>query len=329
MRRAPLLVVVAALCLAAAPAAHAYGWPLKPFNKAHPIRGNFGDPRSVFSDPFLPSGVLGGCACSFHNGVDISGVPGQALYPVVTGVAHVPNLSAVTVRASRGRVFKYMHITPTVYDGQRVTAYKTVIGHIDAVAAHVHLSEIDDSIVINPLGTRHLKPYADHTKPHVSSLLLRAPNGKAFQTRGIAGSVELVAQAYDTPALPVPGSWYGYPVAPAVISWALLAGNRYVVQPTTAVDFRYTMPLPREFWNVYARGTYQNKPRFGNQQYRDWPGHFQFKLTRGLFDTRKLADGIYTLRVMVEDTSGNKTTKVEAITICNADPTSCVAPPTP
>ena len=47
-----------------------------------------------------------------------------------------------------------MHITPSVYDGQRVTAYKTVLGHIDAVASHVHFSEIDNTIVINPLGTQ-------------------------------------------------------------------------------------------------------------------------------------------------------------------------------
>ena len=329
MRRLIALLIAATACLAVAQAALSYGWPLKPFHKAHPIRGNFGDPRTIFSDPFQPSGVLGGCACSFHNGLDISGDPGQAVYPVVSGVARVRDLSAVTVHASGGRAFKYMHITPTVYDGQRVTAYKTVIGHIDAVASHVHLSEIDNSIVINPLGTHHLTPYADHTKPKVASLLLLEPNGKAFQTRGIAGSVELIAQAYDMPALPVPGIWFGYPVAPAVVSWALLSGNHYVVQPTTVVDFRYTLPLPRQFWNVYARGTYQNKPRFGNQQFRTWPGRFEYKLTRGLFDTHKLADGTYTLRVTVEDTAGNKTTNAEAITVCNADPTSCTAPPAP
>jgi hypothetical protein len=163
----------------------------------------------------------------------------------------------------------------------------------------------------------------------VASLLLRTPSGKAFATHGVAGSVELVAQAFDMPALPVPGAWYGYPVAPAYISWALLSGNRYVVPQTTVVDFRYTLPLPREFWKIYARGTYQNKPRFGNQQYRDWPGRFEFRLTRGLFDTRKLADGTYTLRVYVEDTAGNKTTSNEAITVCNADPASCTGPPSP
>ena len=110
------------------------------------------------------------------------------------------------------------------------------------------------------------------------------------------------------------------------MSWALLSGNRYVVQPTVVVDFRYTLPLPREFWKIYARGTYQNKPRFGNQQYRAGPAVSQYRLTRGLFDTRKLADGTYTLRVTVEDTAGNKTTNAEAITVCNADPSSCTQP---
>ena len=323
-----LAVAAAALC-SAAPAALAYGWPLKPFHKAHPIRGNFGDPRTIFSDGFSADGLNGACACSFHNGLDISGVPGQAVYPVVSGVASVPDMAAVTVRASGGRVFKYMHITPTVYDGQRVKAYKTVLGHIDAVASHVHFSEIDNTIVINPLGTKHLTPYNDHTKPRVASLLLRTPSGKTFASHGVAGSVELVAQAYDMPALPVPGSWYGYPVAPAVVSWALLSGSHYVVQPTVVVDFRYTLPLPRQFWKIYARGTYQNKPRFGNQQFREWPGRFEFRLTRGLFDTRKLADGTYTLRVSVQDTAGNRTTSNESITVCNADPASCAQPPRP
>ena len=326
MRRLLPLVLAYAACVAA-PSALAYGWPLKPFHKAHPIRGNFGDPRTVFTDPFDPTGVLGGCACSFHNGLDISGVPGQAVYPVVSGTAHVTELSAVTVRASNGRAFMYVHITPVVYDGQPVTAYKTVLGHIDAVASHVHFAEIDNTIVINPLGTHHLQPYSDRTKPKVATLLLLAPDGQEFKSRGIAGSVDLVAQAYDTPALPVPGTWYGYPVAPAVVRWALLSGSHYVIPAATAVDFRYTAPLPRYFWQVYARGTYQNKPRFGNHQYREWPGRFEFRLTQKPLNTRKLADGNYTLRVTVEDTAGNETTHSEVITVCNADPTSCTTPP--
>jgi hypothetical protein len=160
-------------------------------------------------------------------------------------------------------------------------------------------------------------------------VLLREPGGPVFKTRGVAGSVELVAQAFDMPALPVPGSWFGYPVAPAVVSWALLSGSHYVVPSTVVVDFRYTLPLNRDFWKIYARGTYQNKPRFGNQQYRTWQGRFEYRLTRGPFDTTQLADGTYALRVTVEDTAGNRVTHSEPITVCNADPASCTEPPVP
>src|SRR5262249_33751641 len=41
----------------------AYGWPVRPFDRPHPVRGNMGDPRTVYS-------VKGG-SFSFHNGVDV------------------------------------------------------------------------------------------------------------------------------------------------------------------------------------------------------------------------------------------------------------------
>lgn len=330
MHRRLALTLALAAGLLAAPSAFAYGWPLKPFHQAHPIRGNFGDPRTVFASPFEPDGLYGEGAFSFHNGLDISAAPGTAVYPVVSGIAHVPDMAAVTVRSGGGRVFKYMHITPTVYEGQRVKAHKTVLGHVDAVAGHVHLSEIDNSIVVNPIGTRHLKPYRDWTKPRVASVIIRSPGSRGAKARGVTGAVEIAAEAYDTPAMPVPGPWYGYPVAPSVVSWALVSSTgRYVVEPRTVVDFRYTLPLNRQFWRVYARGTYQNKPRFAQQQFRTLRGKFTFRLTQTPLDTRRLADGNYLLRVTAEDTAGNRSTRTETITVCNADPASCTTPPTP
>jgi len=319
-----LAVAVFLAALAAAPSALAYGWPLKPFNQAHPIRGNFGDPRTVFQSAFQPDGLFGEGAFSFHNGLDISAAPGQAVYPVVSGVAHVADMASVIVRSSQGRVFKYMHITPVVYDGQWVNAYKTVLGHVDGVAGHVHFSEIDRSIVVNPLGLRHLQPYRDTTKPKVASVLLLGPNGRELKSRGATGTVELAAQIFDSPALPVPGSWFGYPVAPAYVYWSLASSTgKFIVFPKTIADFRYTVPPNGAFWRVYARGTYQNKPRFGNQQFRTLPGRFEFRLTQKPLDTRKLPDGAYSVRVVAEDTAGNRAIHTETITVCNADPPSC------
>jgi hypothetical protein len=52
-----LLGLVAAL--AAASGASAYPWPVKPFDKQHPIRGFFGDPRTVFQNGVLAGGFDG------------------------------------------------------------------------------------------------------------------------------------------------------------------------------------------------------------------------------------------------------------------------------
>src|SRR5439155_17362838 len=50
-----------------------YGYPIKPFDAEHPIRGYFGDPRTQFLGPPTLGTVLRGSGkFSFHQGVDIS-----------------------------------------------------------------------------------------------------------------------------------------------------------------------------------------------------------------------------------------------------------------
>src|SRR5690349_19886335 len=89
IRRAALVAALfAAGSLAGAvlpPAAHAYQWPVKPFHVQHPIRGSFGDPRTVFAGPPSADGLRGPCVCSFHEGVDISAPDGTPVYPVESG----------------------------------------------------------------------------------------------------------------------------------------------------------------------------------------------------------------------------------------------------
>jgi murein DD-endopeptidase MepM/ murein hydrolase activator NlpD len=83
-----MVFVAAGVVALSAPAfAHAYGWPVKPFNQQHPIRGAFDDPR------------LGG---SFHFGVDISVRDGTAVYAVAPGTVFTYS-DAVAVRQPSGR----------------------------------------------------------------------------------------------------------------------------------------------------------------------------------------------------------------------------------
>ena len=71
---------------ASATSSESYGWPVKPFDRRHPVRGSFGDPRTVFTAPPTTAGVLHGAGqFSFHEGVDISAPNGTAVYPVRDG----------------------------------------------------------------------------------------------------------------------------------------------------------------------------------------------------------------------------------------------------
>src|SRR6059058_1723826 len=63
-----------------------YSWPVKPFDQPHPVRGNFGDPRTIFAGPPTQQTLLGGAGVfQFHDGVDISAADGSAVYPVESG----------------------------------------------------------------------------------------------------------------------------------------------------------------------------------------------------------------------------------------------------
>ena len=119
-----------------------YQWPVKPFAAQHPIRGNFGDPRTISRKTFGVTGPGVPGQYSFHNGVDIAAAPGTPVYAVVSGTAYWRDGDAVFVR-SGDRYFQYRHITPTVQPGERVEAGVTVLGRVRFPANHVHLTEID------------------------------------------------------------------------------------------------------------------------------------------------------------------------------------------
>jgi hypothetical protein len=295
-----------------------YGWPIRPFAVQHPVRGNFGDPRTISLERLGLDDRGDPGDYSFHNGVDISATPGTPVFPVVSGVAEVRSRDEVLVHVpGGGRNFQYWHITARVHTGQHVVAYRTVLGTVQVPARHVHLSEIDGDRVTNPAG--HLRPYDDHTPPVVNSVAILGPQRQALRPEAVSGTVNLVADAADTPPLPVPGAWDGFPITPATVQWTLTGeSDRAVVPVRTVADFRRFEPEPRDFWNVYAAGTYQNFPVFDHHYFWRRPGVYLFKLTREPLDTRRLRNGLYRLRVFVSDLCGNRGTLTERIRIANS-----------
>ena len=332
LRRACL---VALLALAVPAAATAYPWPVRPFNKQHPIRGFFGDPRTVFENGVLAGGFDGPGFFSFHQGVDIAAPDGTPVYPVVSGIAHYLGASVLNVDTGmyqgNERIFQYFHVTPIVGEGQQVIARKTVLGYVQPPFAHVHLTEINGTKSVNPLQRGHLTPYVDHTRPTIRDTLFRNQSGLLQTPLGLCGRVEIDVDAFDRPPMPVPGAFHDLPVAPAFVRWDIthLNGTSAVPWRTTA-DFRSTLPPNSRFYDVYAKGTYENAPRFGTQQYRSMPGRYLFLLA-GNFDTTTLPNGVYSLGVSVADVRGNHAFFQERFSVLNAHggvcPGSLAAPP--
>ncbi len=290
-----------------------YPWPIEPFHEQHPIRGYFGDPRTVFRSSTDPQ--LG--AFSFHNGIDIVAPVDTPVYPVVSGVVTEVRVDEVVVMSDDGhRIFQYWHISPVVDVNDTVDAERTLLGRVTAPYDHVHLTEIDDSVVQNPLQPGHLTPYEDTTTPVVDGLYLHDPSGVELRPDALTGTVGLIVRALDTPAMPVPAPWDGLPVSPARVGFELTTPDgRQVLPEQTPIDFVHTEPSNRTFWDVYAAGTFQNFPAVGKHLLRGTAGEYLYDLTPDLLDTAALRPGRYVVTVTAEDTCGNTGTLSEPIRI--------------
>jgi len=303
--RLRILFLTCGLALCASATASAYPWPLKPFNQQHPIRANFGDPRTRFLNTMLTDGLQGPGTFLFHNGIDIAAPEGTPVYPVISGKVRYIDDSAISVKTKGRGVFQYFHLLVSVRNGQHVIAGKTVLGTVLRAYGHVHLSEIRGGRVWNPLARGGIAPYRDHTVPQVRAINVR-PAGSLlpFDPATVCGTVSLVAAADDAAPLAVPGVFAGFPLSPALITWSLArVGGFTYVNDVPAADFRTTIPASRYFWSVYARGSYQNAPRFSNRQYF-MPGRFLYNLA-SFVDTRSYPNGLYEIAVRVADMRGN------------------------
>ncbi len=297
-----------------------YAWPVKPFDRPHPIRGAFGDPRTIFAGPPNRDTLLTGDGrFSFHQGVDVSAPDGEPVYAVASGTVTRVTREWVGVQCPAGRAFEYWHVNAKVRVGQRVEAGKSVIGLVQRGSEHVHLTQIEHGRVVNPVGPGRLTPYRDTTTPQVVGISLR--RGTAADDvlpQLVRGPVQIVVEAIDEPAVRVPGIWTGLPVTPARLTWRIEKWpGRVVVSERVARDVRESLPSNSRFWETYARGTSQNMAVFGRHYSYLQSGRYLFELSRH-FDSGKLSDGIYTVFVTAEDIAGNRDVRSLRFTVRNA-----------
>ena len=212
-----------------------YAWPVKPFDRQHPVRGFFGDPRIGMTAKGMRS--------SFHFGIDVSCPNGTRVFATLDGVVRLePTLpNVVSIVGKDGHtIFAYWHVRPAVSNWQRVVAYETVIGHVLAPWEHVHFAERRYGTYVNPLRPGALGPFVDRTTPWVKQLRAEVGGRPVSMARG---AVDLVVEAYDESPIPVPGRWGGKPVTPALIRWRLATTSGRAVRPwQTSIDHRLTTP---------------------------------------------------------------------------------------
>jgi hypothetical protein len=261
--------------------AGSYGWPLRPFDRQHPVRAFFNDPR-----------IGDGGTHAFHFGIDISAPDGTPVYAVEAGTVYIEGGRAVAVLALDGsRTFGYWHIVPAVKSHQFVHLHQ-LLGHIDKGWEHVHFAERTGGKYVNPLRPGALGPYADRMPPTVEGV-------DFVPTRQ---GVEIVADAYDMPQPRVAGEWADEPVTPALVSWRIVGVTRW----RNAVDFRSTLLDARRFWGVYAPSTRQN--------HKGEAGLYCFYLARA-WRPASVRDGSYRLQIAATDTRGNRAVATTTFTV--------------
>jgi hypothetical protein len=258
-----------------------YGWPLKPFDRPHPVRGYFNDPR------------ISGTSRAFHFGIDIAAPNGAPVYAVRGGNVHLEGARSLSV--SDGDLdFGYWHVVPAVSHRQRVVRHQ-LVGHIESPWLHVHFAEHRSGVYRDPLRPGALAPWSDRTKPRVTRVVF-SRNGRVLSPAAVFGAVDVIAEAHQLPPVAVPAPWDDLPVTPARIRWRVRRGDATVRPWHTPVELGKEL-LPREeFRRIYAPGTRQN--RAGR------PGLYRFYLAH-TWSTTLLEDGPYRLEVEAFDLRGN------------------------
>jgi len=258
-----------------------YSWPLRPFDRPHPVRAYFNDPR------------ISGTSRAFHFGIDIAAPNGTPVYAVRGGVVHLQGSRALSVLD--GDVsFGYWHVVPAVRHKERVARHQ-LLGHVEAPWLHVHFAERRAGVYRDPLRPGALAPWADTTKPRVTRIVL-SRNGRLLDPSATSGAVDVIAEAHQVPPRKVPAPWDGLPLTPARVRWRVHRGERSVRPWRMPIDLGREL-LPQEaFRRIYAPGTRQN--RAGK------PGLYRFYLAR-TWSTTLLADGNYRLEVEASDLRGN------------------------
>jgi hypothetical protein len=317
---------------------------VSPRNRQHPIRGSFLDPR-----PDPERGAI------YHDGVDIAvrddrperGAPRgrtHRVYAIEGGPVFLATPPGVRGFVHVGH-FGYGHVDALVQPGETV-APGQLIGWTCAGDWHVHLSEFlfagEARLVVNPLRREgKLHPYVDRAAPSIREVRFytpatgewgRRPNtsvarlpaaGRRLDRDALFGRVDVRARASDPqsfigwfadlPHLAAPHHPFRMAVTIAQLATGKTVRRREV--------FRAEQLLGIDASRHYAPGTEQNLPANGCMKLHgsvSCDGVYWFRLfPLRYWDTTRLPDGRYRLRVRVWDVPGNVSNADVVVRIAN------------
>jgi hypothetical protein len=319
------------------------GWPVRPRNRQHPIRGSFLDPRP---DPQL--------GAVYHTGVDIAvrddrpeagAPPGRThrVFAIEGGIVEQATAPGVCGNVRVGH-FGYGHVDARVTEGQRVQP-GDLLGWTCHGWWHLHLTEFyfpgdGRRLLLNPLrAAGKLKPYADTSPPVIHEVRFYTPAeprwgrrvgsvaqlpqaGRRLDKSRLSGIVDVRARVSDPQSF---GGWFGEVPALAAPHHPYRLGLLLVERRTGRIRLRRTVFIslvepPIEAGQHYAPGTKQNFPAKVCLNRRPAPcaGLYWFRLfQRPYWNTSRLRNGRYLLAVRVWDAAGNRARRDVEIVIAN------------
>src|SRR6187551_3283230 len=293
------------------------GWPVRPHDRQHPIRGSFLDPR--------PDPELGG---TYHDGVDVAVRDDQPERGAPTGRTH--RVYAIeggpvflaTPRGARGHArvghFGYGHIDPLVQTGETVVPGQH-IGWTCKGDWHVHLSEFVFASG-TPLRVNPLRP-GGKLRP-ATSLARLPPAGMRLPRERLIGLVDVrvrvsdpqsfIGWFRDLPWLAAPHHPFRLAATITDLTTGLTVRRREAFRAEQLLD----LPADRHF----APGTEQNLPAQGCMLRHSsvrCDGIYWFRAFPRYWDTTRLPDGRYEVRIRAWDVAGNLASASVAISIAN------------
>ncbi len=151
------------------------------------------------------------------------------MYATISGHVSLPRPGVVSISGGHGVEFSFWHLTTVVAADEYATAYRTIIGRIEAPWAHVHFAEAHNGVYVNPLRPGAMAPFADHRAPVVRAVQAER-GGRVGALADVSGSIRLVVDVVHATPLLVRQPWSNLPVMPALVRWRVVGvtglGNR-------------------------------------------------------------------------------------------------------